>query len=98
MLGLLAGKTPPAAVHLVRYFALSMSCYALVQILMLFHLSRHHNNFIYVLTGAALLQVAGIVVFHQSLLHVVGVLVVMSVSLLIWGLVFSLRRPARAAR
>ncbi len=97
ILGLLAGKAPAQAVSLVRYFALSMSCYAIVQILMLFHLSRHHNNFIYVLTGAAFLQVAGIAAFHRSLVQVVGVLVVISASVLAWGLVFSLRRSARAS-
>jgi len=97
ILTVLAGKAPAEAVGLVRYFALSMSCFAVVQILMLFHLSRHHNNFIYVLAGAALLQVAGISVFHHSLVQVVGVLVFVSVALVLWGLVFSLKERPRAA-
>jgi len=96
ILTVLAGKAPAQALELVRFFALSMSCFALVQILMLYHLSRHNNLFIYVLVGAAFLQVAAITFFHASLVEVVRILVITSCALVVWGVTFSLRGGRRA--
>ncbi|MGE5280556.1 MAG: oligosaccharide flippase family protein [Deltaproteobacteria bacterium] len=90
---LLTGSTPAAAVALVRYFGLSMSLFALTQILMLFHLSRHDNRFIYLMAAAAAAQTLLVWRFHASLEQVIRVLLAVSVVLFAAGLVMT--RPGR---
>lgn len=89
VLKILTGKAYPDAVPLVKYFSLSMSFYALVQILMLYHLSLHRMKYIYTLTIGALLQFVCIWVFHSSLEQVLIVLMINAMALFYLGIRFS---------
>lgn len=93
ILKLLTGSSHPEAASLVKYFSLSMSFFALNQILMLYHLSLRQLRYIYALVAAAILQVIAIWFLHSSLAEVLFILLAISVLLFILGVFISSREP-----
>ena len=91
ILKILTGHSQPEAIELVKFFSLSMSFFALVNILMLYHLSLHRMKYIYTLTLVTLLQFLGIWLFHSSLKEVISILLMGSVALFFMGMRFSLK-------
>lgn len=91
ILKILTGHQNPESVGLVKWFAFSMSFYAVVNIFGLYFLSLHKNGFILVLTCAVCLQAAGFWLFHETLVQVLIILSVVSVLLSGLGVVFMRR-------
>ena len=67
VLRLLTGKADPAAVRLVFLFALAMSLYALLWLVVYYNLSVHSTRFIKYLVGAAIIQTGLICLYHPTL-------------------------------
>ena len=67
ILWLLTGREMLACVTLTRLFAVTMFFYALVYVLLFYHLSIHNMGFIYPLVLLTVLQLAAMVLFHQNL-------------------------------
>lgn len=88
ILKVLTGHQHPEAIALVKWFALSMSFYAMVNIFGLYFLSLHKNGFIGVMTGAVAVQALALWFFHSSLTRVLVTLFVMSLGLTLAGLFF----------
>jgi O-antigen/teichoic acid export membrane protein len=82
----LTGYTHPQALGLIKFFALSMTFFALVNILMLYHLSLHNMKYIYLLCIVSFFQVAGIWLMHSALEQVLSILLIDSVFLSVSGL------------
>ncbi|HAJ56575.1 MAG TPA: hypothetical protein DCL35_02270 [Candidatus Omnitrophica bacterium] len=86
ILKILTGHSHPQALSLVKFFALSMSFFALVNILALYHLSLHNMKYIILLCVVSLSQVAAICLFHSTLDQVLSILFISSAFLLASGL------------
>ena len=91
ILKVLTGQYHPESVGLVKWFAFSMSLYALVNIFGLYFLSLHKNGYIFALTVAVGLQAGGFWLFHESLVQILMILSVASALLMILGLFFMRR-------
>lgn len=89
ILKVLTGHEQPLAIGLVKFFAVSMSLFALTNIVMLYHLSLHRMKYIYFLACITVCQFLGICLFHKTLTHVLLVLTFCSAVLLYFGLRFS---------
>lgn len=94
ILWILTGHNQPQVTSLVKYFAVNMSFYALVNIYMLYHVSLHRMTYIYALVLMTLLQMAGIWVFHSTLREVLLVLLVCSSVLFLAGVIITKREKA----
>lgn len=92
ILKILTGHSVPMAVSLIKFFSLSMGFFALVNILILYHLSIHEAQYIYVVALLALLQFIGIWFFHSSLAQVIAILLVFSIILFVSGILSALKR------
>jgi O-antigen/teichoic acid export membrane protein len=91
-LGLLTGKSPSASIALGRMFSFSMSFYALAYVLLAYFLSLSDMRFVWCLLCAALLQCAGIILYHPDLFAVQALLCVNSFLLFISGAVLAFRK------
>jgi O-antigen/teichoic acid export membrane protein len=90
----LTGHVYPQAAALVDFFALSMTFFALDNILMLYHLSLHNMKYIILMCCAAVLQVVVIWFVHATLAQVLGILFVNSVFLFVTGCVLTRKGAA----
>ena len=90
-LGLLTGKSPEASIALGRIFSVSMSLYALVYVLLAYFLSLSDMRFVWYLVVAALLQCAGIILYHPSLFAVQALICLNSLLLFISGAYLAFR-------
>lgn len=81
ILRLLTGQTHPQSVALVKYFAFSMTFFAQVNILMLYHLSIRNIGYVACLCAVSLLQIIGIWFLHFTMQHVLVILSFTSVFL-----------------
>lgn len=91
VLKFLTGHVHPHALPLVKFFAANMAFFALVNILMLYHVSLHRMKFIYVMAVAAVAECAMIGMFHASLTQVLWVLLFCSAALFAFGWFHSFR-------
>ncbi len=82
----LTGHSQPQAVNLVKFFALSMAFFALVNIFMIYNLSIHNMRYIYSLLIVSCVQLLSICLFHSTLEQVLTILVLGAVSLFFLGL------------
>ncbi len=89
ILKILTGHDQPVAIGLVKFFAVSMSFFALINILMLYHLSLHRMRYIYFIVVLTGLQFLGICLFHKTLTDVLMVLTACSVVLVYFGVHFT---------
>lgn len=92
LLKILTGHSVPMVVSLIKFFSLSMGFFALVNILILYHLSVHRIKYIYAVSLLALLQFIGIWFFHSSLAQVITILLVFSIILFVFGILSASRR------
>ena len=86
VLKVLTGKVALQCIPLVKVFVCAMSFFALVQILMYYHLSVHNFKFIFFLAFFALAQIILITIFHASLINVIYILLFSAVLLFISGM------------
>ncbi len=86
ILKVLTSKAPIQSIRLVSLFAITMSFYALVGLLNLFHLSRHNTRFVLPIVILAFLQTLTIYLFHPSLTAVLQILLVFSILSFLAGL------------
>ncbi|PIY83004.1 MAG: hypothetical protein COX96_04430 [Candidatus Omnitrophica bacterium CG_4_10_14_0_2_um_filter_44_9] len=89
ILKVLTGHEQVLAIGLVKFFAISMSLFALTNIIMLYHLSLRRMKYIYFLACMAVCQFLGICLFHKTLTDVLLVLTFCSAVLFYFGLKFS---------
>jgi len=66
----LTGKIYSECILLVRIFCIDMSFFALILILIYYHLSSHRRSFLYSLFLLTLTQIGLIVLFHETLSQV----------------------------
>ncbi|MDD5653718.1 MAG: oligosaccharide flippase family protein [Candidatus Omnitrophica bacterium] len=85
-LSILTGKPYPEAIFLGRLFAVSMSIFALLFILISYFLSIKDLRFLKYLGGATLLQVMMIILFHSQLWQVQLIMCVNAALLFSWFL------------
>lgn len=71
---LLSGKEQLDCVPLARVFSVTMFFFALVYVLLFYHLSIHSMGFVYSLVLFTVLQILAIIIFHQSLLQVLYIM------------------------
>jgi O-antigen/teichoic acid export membrane protein len=71
---LLTGKENLHCIPLVRIFSVAMTFFALVYLLLFYHLSIHRLDFIYSLVLLTLLHIIGIILFHESLSQVLYIM------------------------
>lgn len=71
---LFGNKYLPGA-PLIGIFGVAMTLFALIQILILYHLSVHNLNFVYFLATFSLLQVILLWFFHNSLSQIIYILI-----------------------
>jgi O-antigen/teichoic acid export membrane protein len=81
VLTVLTGKACPEAIFLGRFFSVSMTFYTLLFILVTYFLSIRDLRFIKFLASVSLAQVAGITLFHPSLLAVQTIMCFCSILL-----------------
>jgi len=89
ILKVLTGHDQPQAISLVKFFAISMSFFALVNIFMIYHLSLRRMRFIYFMSVMTIFQFFGIWLFHNTLASVLLTLTLCSVVLFCFGIYFS---------
>ncbi len=94
VLKLLSGKVYPECIPLIAPFSISMSFFALSSVFLYYHLSVHNLRSIYIFLFAMIAQAILIILFHQSLLQVLYMLMGCSISLFIINS-FGFRRIAR---
>lgn len=73
-LKLLAGKVHLECIPLIAPFVISMSFFALNNVFLYYHLSTHNMRAIYMFLCCVVLQVSGILLYHNSLVQVLYVL------------------------
>ncbi len=103
VLTLLTGKVYPESVVLGRLFAVSMTFFTLVYVMMSYFLSIGDTRFMKYFIAAAIVQVSLIFAFHDTLFQVQGVMCAVAAALfaVLCSLVFFgsvLRVPAREER
>jgi len=86
ILRILTGQFYIECLPLVKLFAIAMGLYALVTILIFYHLSIHNIKFAYPLVFLTALQALLIGLFHNSLSHVLYILIIIAAILLIIGI------------
>ncbi|MFH0876884.1 MAG: oligosaccharide flippase family protein [Candidatus Omnitrophota bacterium] len=97
VLSALTGHTQSLAVSMVKFFAVSMSLLAMIQIFMYYHLSLHRMRFIYLMAVVALLEFFGILLFHSSMTQVLWIVLTCSAFLFAGGLLFTFSRNSKRA-
>jgi O-antigen/teichoic acid export membrane protein len=86
ILRILTGRDHPEIVPLVKFFALSMTFFALVNIFMLYNLSLRRMGYIYALLALTVLQILLICLWHANLVNVLQVMLL--ISIILFGLGF----------
>ncbi len=86
ILRLLTGQTHPESIALVKFFAISMSFFAMVNILMLYHLSLRNIRYVVFLCIVSFFQTVCIWFLHSSLEQVLIILSIHSVLAFAAGL------------
>lgn len=85
VLKFLTGRADAHALPLVKFFAANMAFFALVNVLMLYHVSLHRMKFIYLMAAVAVAECVLIGMFHASLTQVLLVLLFCSAVLFAFG-------------
>lgn len=80
VLSILTGKSNPASLQLVLRFAVAMSMYALLWIVINFALAVHDVRFVIPLAFLTILEALAIYFFHSSLLSVVTLMLIFSIA------------------
>lgn len=70
---MLTGKTYPECNPLIRLFSINMTLFSLTYILLYYHLATHRNLFLYPLVFLTLLQIAVLVLFHETMIEVLTI-------------------------
>jgi len=91
---LLSGEEHLQCIPLARIFSVTMVFFALVYVLLFYHLSIHRLGFIYSLVLLTVLQFLAIILFHESLLQVLYIMCGNAILLFLINayLAFSLKR------
>ncbi len=89
-ISLLYGSKFVASAPLVGLFGIAMTFFALLNILLFYHLSTHRFDFLYVMAIFAVLQILALWFFHNSLVQVVMIIAANGLVLCIvnWLLVY----------
>lgn len=96
ILKVLTGKAFPESVYLGRLFSISMSFFTLLNIMILYFLSVKDLRFMKYLVIFTGLQFSGIILFHQSLAQVQGIVCANAVILFFVHLILVNTKPSAA--
>ena len=89
ILNVLTGKAELQSIPLVPIFALAMGFFALVSVLMYYHLSIHNYKFILAMVFFTFLQIILIAFFHKQLIDVLYILLFSSIFLFSIGMKYA---------
>jgi O-antigen/teichoic acid export membrane protein len=91
-----AGEKGSQIVGLVGLFGFAMAMFAIVKLLAFYHLALEKKGFIWLFVVASVVEVAGIVLFHESLRQVVIVMILVGGLLLAANLVLAFKEEGEA--
>ena len=86
-----AGTKGRASAGIIGLFGIVMAVFALVKLLAMYHLALEKKWFVIIFAVAAVLEVTGIFLFHDTLKQVLFVMLITGLSLLLVNLVFAVR-------
>lgn len=86
-----AGTKGRASAGIIGLFGIVMAVFALVKLLAMYHLALEKKWFVILFAVAAVLEVTGIFLFHNSLKQVLYVMLIVGLSLLVVNLVLAAR-------
>jgi O-antigen/teichoic acid export membrane protein len=92
VLTVLTGKAYPGSILLGRLFSVSMSFFTLLLVLVTYFLSVKDMRFIKYLTGFTILQIAGIILMHKTLVGVLLIICSCSIALFFTHLVLVFKK------
>ncbi|MHC4653764.1 MAG: oligosaccharide flippase family protein [Planctomycetota bacterium] len=92
---LLSGEEHLHCIPLARIFSVTMVFFALVYVLLFYHLSIHHLGFIYPLVLFTILQTLAISIFHQTLSQVLYIMCGNAVLLFLINAYLAFKREER---
>jgi len=92
---LLSGEEHLHCIPLARIFSVTMVFFALVYVLLFYHLSIHHLGFIYPLVLFTILQTLAISMFHKTLSQVLYIMCGNAVLLFVINAYLAFKRKAR---
>ncbi len=95
MLKMLSGAVHPECIPLIMPFAFSMTFFALDSVFLYYHLSVHNLKPIFIFLFAMLAQGLLIILFHNSLLQILYILMLCAVSIFFLN-VFNIKRAVKA--
>lgn len=95
---LLFGHQFDEAIPLIGLFGLAMLPFALLSIVINFHLARRDTGFIYLLGSSTVLQIALIVLFHSTLRQVLAIILANGAGLVLLSIAFILWQKARVRK
>ena len=91
-----AGEKGKEIAGLVGLFGFAMAIFATVKLLAFYHLALEKKGFIWLFAIASVAEVAGIMLFHDSLRQVILVMISVGAFLLVTNLVLAFREEAQA--
>ena len=91
-----AGEKGSQIAGLIGWFGLAMAIFAIVKLLAFYHLALEKKGFIWLFVVASIAEVAGIMLFHDSLKQVIIVMILIGAFLLVANLVLAFREEAQA--
>jgi hypothetical protein len=92
----IAGLTGVGGIPFIVLFGLVMAVFAFLNVLVYYHLALDRRAFIGILAVGAVVEVAGILVFHETLPGVLLVMLIVGLALLVVNLALAfVEKPAR---
>jgi O-antigen/teichoic acid export membrane protein len=91
IVNLLYGSDYLSIAPLIGLFGVGMMFFSLLQVMITYNLAMEKYNFIYIILLGLIIEVAGIFVFHESLLDIVKIFLVSNALMLFGVLVYNLK-------
>lgn len=89
-----AGGKGKEVVNLIGLFGFSMAMYSVVKLLAYYHLALERKGFILFFVAGAIVQIGGIILFHNSLMQVVVIMNIVAGGLMLANLILALKERA----
>lgn len=89
IVNVLYGKEYFAAIPLIGMFGVALGIFSLIQILMTYDLAVERYNFIYILLAGLVIEVAGIIVYHNSLLDIVKIVLISNILIIFSMIIYN---------
>ena len=90
-----AGEKGSQIAGLIGWLGLAMAIFAIIKLLVFYHLALEKKGFIWLFVVASIAEVAGIMLFHDSLKQVIIVMILTGAFLLVANLVLAFREEVQ---